>query len=62
MCYVVPLNVTREIHNVMFPKDLIHGISYSTVSPFKGLGAQFLASYTCVILKLHNMNVDCELI
>ena len=62
MCYVVPLNVTREIHNVMFPKDLIHGISYSTVSPFKGLGAQFLASHTCVISKLHNMNVDCELI
>ena len=39
MCYVVPQNVTKEMCNIMFPRELIHDFSYSNVSPFKGLGA-----------------------
>ena len=45
MCYVVPQNATKEMCNIMFPRELIHSFSYSNVSPFKGLGAQFGLSY-----------------
>lgn len=45
MCYVVPRNVTKEMCNIMFPRELMHDFSYSNVSPLKGSGAQFGLSY-----------------
>ena len=41
MCYVVAWNVTNDMCNVMFPRELIHGFSSSYVSSLKGLEAQF---------------------